>query len=109
MTDQKDLSTDAIVFGISYLNGSRSKLSFGGEGATMRITDRARAALEELKGAGRVQTAKADDQIAGREHYQGVDMEPHLGALARQAGLDPFAIGSEEWKWQTFVKIGGAA
>lgn len=42
------LSNDAIIFGLAYLNGARCKLSFGGEGAKMKITDRARYALNEL-------------------------------------------------------------
>ena len=34
------LSTDALIFGLGFLNGPRARLSFGGEGAQMRITPR---------------------------------------------------------------------
>lgn len=97
------LSMDALVFGLAYLCGPNCKLSFGGEGATMRITDRARAALTELLAAGYAEVAKPDDQIIGREHYRGTGAEPHLGLVAQQRGLDPFNLDN----WPTFKKIEG--
>lgn len=97
------LSMDALVFGLAYLPGPNCKLSFGGEGATMRITDRARAALTELLAAGYTEAAKPDDQVIGREHYQGTGTDPHLGLIAQQEGLDPFNLDS----WSTFTKIEG--
>ena len=92
------LTNDAIIFGLAYLSGPKSKLSFGGEGAVMQITPRARAALNCLINGGFVTTADPSDRIVGREHYQGV--RP-VGPEARAAGIDPF---SEEHRWPTFVK-----
>ncbi|MCE6958834.1 hypothetical protein LAZ40_07200 [Cereibacter sphaeroides] len=96
------LSNDALVFALGYLNGPRAKLSFGGEGAQMAITPRARAALDELLAKGYVEIAAPSDQIPGREHYQGVARDPHIGQLAREAGIDPFG---KETRWTTFEKI----
>ena len=95
------LSTDALIFGIGYLNGPRARLSFGGEGALMRITPRARAALDELLVAGYAEPADPDCQTPGREFYQGVAKDPHLGQLAREAGLNPFSID----RWTSFERI----
>jgi len=101
-TIKMPLSTDALVFGLGYLNGPRARLSFGGEGAQMRITPRARAALDELIAAGYAKTADPDCQTPGREFYKGVAREPHLGQLAREAGLDPFGLE----RWTSFERIG---
>ena len=95
------LSTDALVFGLGYLNGPRARLSFGGEGALMRITPRARTALDELLGAGYAEPAAPDCQTPGREFYRGVAKDPHLGQLAKEAGLDPFNID----RWASFDRI----
>lgn len=97
-----ELSKDALIFGLGYLRGPKSKLSFGGEGANMEITPRARAALDELIAAGYAEPAKPNDQIVGREYFQGVAKEPELGPLAQAAGLHPF---SEERRWASFSKI----
>lgn len=94
------LSTDAIIFGLAYLNGPRCKLSFGGEGAVMEITPRARGALIELLFAGYAEATKADDQTLGRENYRGTLADPHLGALAKEAGIDPLNVE----RWPSFVK-----
>lgn len=102
MSDQ--LSNDAIIFGLAYLNGAKAKLSFGGDGAKMAITDRARAALTELLAAGFAEPAKPDDQIPNREHYRGIYRDPHLGQLAKQAGINPFG---DEMRWDTFVRVKG--
>ena len=96
------LSNDALIFGLAYLNGPRSKLSFGGDGAQMAITDRARAALNELIESGYVEPAKPDDQIKGREHWRGVSKDPHLGELAQAAEIDFFDKANG---WPTFSKI----
>lgn len=95
------LSTDALIFGLGFLNGARVRLSFGGEGAEMRITPRARAALNELVAAGYAKTATPDCQTRDRESFQGVSKEPHLGHLAKEAGLDPWNLE----RWTTFEKI----
>jgi hypothetical protein len=95
------LSTDALIFGLGYLNGPRARLSFGGEGAEMRITPRARAALDELIAGGYAEAAKPDCQTPGREFYQGVRTDPHLGELAKAAGIDPWNME----RWTTFEKI----
>ncbi|MEY8802136.1 hypothetical protein AB9K35_17805 [Leisingera sp. XS_AS12] len=96
------LSKDAIIFGLGYLRGPKSKLSFGGEGADKRITERARAALEELQEAGYAVAAPADTQIRDREYYMGTSKEPHLGQLAKDAGIDPFG---RDMSWTTFEKV----
>ena len=98
----KSLSTDALIFGLGYLRGPNSKLSFGGDGATMMITQRARAALNELLATGYAEVTVADDQIVEREHYRGTMLEPHLGLLAKESGLVPFDLVH---KWTTFEKI----
>ena len=95
------LSNDAIIFGLAYLNGDRCKLSFGGEGAKMRITDRARYALNELLATGYAEKADPDDQIPDREHYRGVTRDPYLGLLAKEAGINPF---DHVEPWPTFVR-----
>lgn len=94
------LSTDALIFGLGYLNGPKAKLSFGGEGAKMAITPRARAALNELLAAGYAEVTAPYDQIPGREHYRGTAADPHLGELARTAKLNPF---DPDHKWTTFA------
>lgn len=98
------LSRDAIIFAFAYLNGPRAKLSFGGEGASMRITDRARAALSELLAAGYAAKATPTDAIRDREHYQGVERDPHIGALAKEIGFNPFLAGEDD-KFISFEKI----
>lgn len=100
-----DLSKDAVVFGLCYLNGPKCKLSFGGEGAKMRITDRARAALSELLQHGYAEPAAPEDQIVGREHYQGTDKNPFLGVIGEGMGLDIYAAPSD-FDWPLFVKAG---
>lgn len=96
------LSRHAIIFGLGYLNGPRCKLSFGGEGAKMGITPRARAALDELIAAGYAETAPPADQIPGREHYRGTTAEPRLGQLA---GCGHFGLDVE--RWTSFEKLEG--
>lgn len=96
------LSHDALIFGLGYLNGPKMKLSFGGEGAQMAITPRARAALDELLTAGYAEPTEADDQWRSREHYRGTDLEPRIGTLAKAAGLDPFDRSNN---WTTFSKV----
>ncbi len=89
------LSIDALVFGQGYLRGPKARLSFGGEHAEMRITDRARTALAELIAAGYAEPMNPDTSDPGRESYRGTTAEPHLGELARRAGLDPWNL--ERW------------
>lgn len=103
------LSHDAITFGLAYLNGSRRTLSFGGDGAKMRITDRARVALSELlahRYAEPIGPTEPSENIPGREHYRGADMEPSLGALAKSAGINPF--DRDVTGWATFVRVDAA-
>lgn len=103
MTTKPALSRDAILFAFGYLNGPKAKLSFGGEGAAMRITDRARAALDELIAAGYAEPSQPEDQIPGREHYRGVTRDPHIGALAQDMGINPFLVGKED-RFTSFEK-----
>jgi len=97
------LSKDAVLFGLSFLNGSKAVLSFGGEGASMAITDRARAALDELLAKG---FAEPDTEtleiIPGRERYRGRKTDPHLGAIAQQVGINPL---DREQDFVMFEKI----
>jgi len=95
------LSNDALVFGLGYLRGRRSRLSFGGETAAMRITDRARTALDELIGAGYADPTGPDTSDPGRESYRGTKKEPHLGEIAKWAGLDQFNLE----RWTSFETI----
>jgi hypothetical protein len=95
------ISTDALIFGLGHLNGPRSRLSFGGDGAVMGITPRARAALDELIAAGYARAVPPDCQTRGREAYQGVSKDPHLGQLAKAAGLDPFGLE----RWAAFERL----
>ena len=88
----KSLSRDAVIFGFSHLRSPQSTLAFGGDGAEMEITPRARAALSELISAGYAAQAPADTSIPGREYYQGTMKEPSLGRLAQGLGINPFAI-----------------
>ena len=93
------LTTDAIIFGLAYLNGPKASLSFGGVGSVMQITPRARSALNCLLNNGYAETAEPTDQIKGREHYRGLKSD--LGFLAKMEAIDPF---SDEFCWPTFVK-----
>ena len=95
------LSNDALIFGFGYLNGPKRKLSFGGEGAEMAITPRARAALDELLASGHAVVTEPSDQIIGREHYRGTMAEPSLGEMAKAAGFNPF---DSSLNFKTFVK-----
>ena len=97
------LTVDAIIFGLACLNGPKSTLSFGGDGAQMEITPRARAALNCLINDGFAEPMPPTDQINGREYYRGLRS---LGPEAMAARIDPFG---RENAWPTFVKIGGAA
>lgn len=90
-----DLSTDALGFGLAYLRGPKSKLSFGGIGAVMEITPRARAALSELLEKGYAIAVESDRD--GGEAYVGAAQEPPIGEIARERGLDPFG------EWQQFA------
>ena len=97
------LTTDAIIFGFAYLNGPKATLSFGGQGAKMEITPRARAALNCLISNGFAEAAPPSDQIEGREHYRGLQA---LGPEVKAAQVDPFDRAND---WPTFVKKGDAA
>lgn len=94
------LSNDALVFGMGFLSGPHAKLSFGGDGAEMKITDRARAALNELLKSGHCKATEPTDQIPNREHYIGT---ANMFLLAKNAGIDPFdkTLGA----WPSFEKI----
>lgn len=93
-------SRDALIFGLAYLNGPRAILSFGGSGAEMAITPRARAALDELLAAGYAEPSGLLCSTRGREHYRGTAATPGLGRLAQAAGVWPL---SREDAWATFA------
>lgn len=93
------LTTDAIIFGLAYLNGPKASLSFGGEGSAMQITPRARSALNCLLNNGYAEASDQADHIKGREHYRGLKSD--LGFLAKMEAIDPF---SDDFRWPTFVK-----
>jgi hypothetical protein len=96
------LSHDAIIFGMGHLNGAKACLSFGGDGAEMKITDRARAALNELLAAGYAKAEGGLNRWVGREYYRGVWLDPTLGELCREAEIDPLKSVS----WATFERVG---
>lgn len=104
--DAATISKDAIIFGLGFLSSNKSKLSFGGERSQKRITERARAALDELLAAGYAEIAPPSDRIPGREHYRGTALEPHLGALAKEAGINVFDKSqASDLSWTCFEKI----
>lgn len=96
------ISRDAIIFGMGYLRGPKSKLSFGGAGAEMQITDRARSALNELLAAGLAEPCEPYDQWPGREHYQG--RGDGVVVAAKEMGYNPFTIPPED-EWPCFVRV----
>ena len=93
------ISDDAIVFGFAYLNGPKCKLSFGGDGAELGITQLARAALNELLQEGFAEIAEANDSIPNREHYQG---KGNLGPIVKARGFNPL---TEPEHWVAFERI----
>lgn len=101
------LSRDAVIFAFGYLNGARSTLRFGGDGATREITARARAALTELLAKGYAEPIEPDCFTVEREHYRGADRDPHIGALAQAMGYNPL-MAAEGDKFVTFARIASA-
>ena len=97
------LTNDAIIFGLAFLNGPKATLSFGGEGAKLEITPRARDALNCLLNGGFAEVAEPLDHIKGREHYRG---KGAIGPEARAAGINLF---DPENCWPTFLPKGGEA
>ncbi|MHA3980701.1 hypothetical protein ACW9UR_23790 [Halovulum sp. GXIMD14794] len=89
------LPHDALIFDMSYLNGPKARLSFGGEDARMGITNRARSALNELLEVGYAMPVQPDGPSVGRKGYRGSNKEPHIGRLAIEAGIDPFDGGAD--------------
>lgn len=98
--DAPTISDDAIVFGFAYLSGPKAKLSFGGANATMHITRRARAALDELLQQGFAVPAVDNDQTPRREHYRGTELFRDVLQFAQDQGFDPF---DQKHNWPTFV------
>ncbi|ETD89937.1 hypothetical protein U713_07385 [Rhodobacter capsulatus YW2] len=98
------LTDDAIIFAMAYLSGPNAQLSFGGDGAEMEITPRARAALDCLLENGAAEKATPTDQWHGREHYRGV---VQIWPIAKERGLNPFDC--DLCGWATFVKKGSDA
>jgi hypothetical protein len=96
------LSSDAMIFGLGNLRSHKSTLRFGGDGAEMEITPRARAALDELLAGGYAEKTDPDDSIPNREHYRGTNINPPLVQVAKTSGLDPFSL---EHNWTTFSEI----
>lgn len=98
------LSRDAIIFGMGYLNGPKQRLSFGGKGAEMKITDRARAALNELITEGYATSFEPQMPVPEREYYIGTLIEPPLVKLAIDADLNPFAMMDAD-NYLTFIGV----
>lgn len=94
------ITTDALIFGMAYLNGPKATLSFGGDGAKMKITKRAHDALDCLIINGFAVEAEPLDQIPNRKHYRGVG---NIGLIAKEMGFNPF---DPENAWVTFEKVG---
>ena len=103
MTDASEkLTIDAIIFGLGYLNGPKATLSFGGDGAEYRITDRARSAMNCLLENGFAEVFDPTDQIAGREYYRGVRRAKSFGEVAKERGICPF---DPALSWPSFERI----
>lgn len=64
-----ELSDDALCLWMTYFSWPKNTLRFGGEGKKVKITDRGRAALDQLINAGAVRNVEPDCQTIGREHY----------------------------------------
>lgn len=84
------LSNDALIFGLSFLSGPQSILTFGGISTERQITPRARAALSELVEHGYAKRIPVSPPIEKRESYSGVQNATPISQLFSQAGLDPF-------------------
>lgn len=98
-----ELSQDALIFGVGFFPTRKSRLSFGGKGASMRTTDRARSALNELIAHGYAEKAKPDDQIPDREYFKGTEKASELFRKAQDSGMNPFKVE----RWASFEKIPG--
>ena len=98
-----ELSDDAYVFGFGHFPSVGSTLSFGGDHANMKITERARAALTELIKAGYVAACDPLDQWPNREHYKSI--RSVLPLPLDRPHLNPFGPDSDKHtRWSTFVK-----
>ena len=85
-----DFSDDAIMIWCCYFRGARDTLRFGGEGAKMRITDRAREALTQLLDH-RVAIPITPDCIwPGREHYQSAGVNNEILTEAQRRFPEDF-------------------
>ena len=89
---------DAVIFGMAYLRGPKSKLSFGGDGSEYEITPRAEAAIQWLVASGFAKECKPDCQTPNRRSYAGAG---DIGVLAKAYDIDLF---SRDHDWPTFVK-----
>jgi hypothetical protein len=98
-----DLSDDACVIGFSHFPSVKSTLSFGGDHAVMKITPRARAALDELISKGFVVACEALDGYPNREHYRGANTVQHI--IKDRPHLYPFGPDAvKNVGWTTFTK-----
>lgn len=95
------LTDDAIILGLGFLNGPKATLEFGGPGAQMRITNRARAALTNLVLCGFAEQVDPNQPKGAREKYRGKD---DITTIARARRVNPLA---DENRWPAFV-AGGA-
>lgn len=99
-----EISMDALILWASYFLMGKSKLQFGGDGAENQITDRARAALNELLKVGAVKRAEPDSVWYNREYYSSTDMSLRE-EFVKRAGTDLFEF-IEKNSYEMFEKVG---
>lgn len=94
------LSDDALIFAITHIHGYGVQFSFGGEGAVMQITPRARVALDELLdiGAVKVDTSKE----TSKESYVGIAT---ISRVLHAKNIDPYDTDQEVFNWDTFIPV----
>jgi hypothetical protein len=84
-------SNDALILWASHFLTPGNTLTFGGDGASMAITERGEAALNDLAKGGAIEACQPEDSIPNRRAYKATkaDLRPQL--KARCDGSDPFA------------------
>jgi hypothetical protein len=81
--DTKHLSRDALTFWMAYFLSKGNCLEFGGEQSKGEITDKGRAALEELVRIGAVENATPAGNWRGRELFKSTGLDLRNECKAR--------------------------
>lgn len=84
-----ELSDDAFRLWLAVFPLRGSTLSFGGDHAEYRITDRARAALNELLSVEAVEVSEPFDSWPNREHYKSGEANLYPEAAQNRPHLNP--------------------